>query len=149
MTGVIDTAERRVERAVRSLGVGRLASPDRVVRAVEFGAVGATGALVNAVVFLLAPFAYLAAGALAFASGTTWTFALNWTVTYDRPRRSVLSAFGRYASVYVAGFVVYAAALAAAVELGHLPALQAHVAAIAVAGTLNFAGSEAYALAAQ
>ncbi|MFC3478281.1 GtrA family protein [Halobacterium litoreum] len=147
MTGVITTAERRVEAALRSLGVGRLARPARVVRAVEFGAVGATGTLVNAAVFVLAPVAYLFAGVLAFATGTTWTFAFNWTITYNRPRSSLLSAFWRYASVYVAGFLVYGAALAAAVEVGGFPTLHANLLAIVVAGTLNFAGSELYALA--
>jgi putative flippase GtrA len=147
VTGVVATAERRVEAALRSLGVGRLARPARVVRAVEFGAVGATGAVVNAVVFVLAPVAYLLAGALAFASGTAWTFAFNWTVTYNRPRSSLLSAFWRYASVYVVGFVVYGATLALAVEAGGLPGLHANLLAIGTAGLLNFAGSELYALA--
>lgn len=146
MTGAIRTAERRVETALRRLGVGRLARPARVVRAAEFGVVGATGTVLNAVVFVLAPLAYFLAGTLAFVAGATWTFALNWTVTYNRPRSSLLDAFVRYASVYVAGFLVYGAALAAAVEFGGLPALHGNLVAVVVAGSLNFAGSELYAL---
>lgn len=146
MGGVVDAAERRVEAALHALGVSRIAAPARAVRAVEFGAVGATGAAVNAVLFVLAPVAYLLAGALAFFGGTAWTFVLNWTVTYNRPSRSLPRAFGRYASVYVVGFVVYSVVLAAGVELLHLPGLSANLAAIGVAGVVNFAGSELFAL---
>ena len=146
MVGVVDTAEHRAETALRLLGVGRIAAPSRAVRAVEFGVVGTTGAVVNAVVFVLAPVAYLLAGALAFAGGTAWTFALNWTVTYDRPGHDLHRALARYASVYGLGFVVYTAVLAAGIEILHLPGLSATVVAIAVAGVVNFAGSELFAL---
>lgn len=146
MGGVTDAADRRVEAAVRALGLGRVVPQSRAVRVVEFGAVGATGSAVNATVFLLAPVAYLLAGLLAFVGSTTWTFALNWTVTYDRPNRSLPQAFGRYASVSVLGFVVYSAVLVAGIEVLQLPGLSANVAAIAVAGTVNFAGNELFAL---
>jgi putative flippase GtrA len=146
VTGTLDSAERRIESVLRSLGIGRLAAPARVVRAVEFGAVGATGAVVNGLVFVLAPVAYLVAGVLAFATGTTWTFALNWTITYDRPRSSLVNAFCRYAGVYVAGFLVYGTALVAAIEVGGLATLPANAVAIVVAGTLNFTGAELFAL---
>ena len=146
MVGVVDTAERHAETALRLLGVGRIAAPSRAVRAVEFGVVGTTGAVVNAVVFVLAPVAYLLAGALAFASGTAWTFFFNWTVTYDRPSHDPRRALARYASVYGLGFVVYSVALAVGVEALHLAALSANVGAIAIAGTVNFAGSELFAL---
>ncbi|WP_336034999.1 GtrA family protein [Halobacterium yunchengense] len=146
MVGVVDAAERRVEALLRALGVQRVAARRRALRAVEFGAVGASGAVVNAVVFVLAPVAYLLAGALAFAGGTAWTFALNWTVTYDRPSRSLSRALARYASVYAVGFVVYSVVLAGGVELLHWPGLFANVTAIGVAGTVNFAGSELFAL---
>lgn len=146
MGGVVDAVERRVEAAVRALGLSRIAAPARAVRAVEFGAVGLTGAVVNAVVFVLAPVAYFLAGVLAFAGGTAWTFVLNWRVTYDRPSHSLSRALGRYTSVYVLGFVVYSAVLATGVELVGLPGLVANFAAIAVAGVVNFAGSELFAL---
>ncbi|MFB6269868.1 MAG: GtrA family protein [Halobacterium sp.] len=145
MGGVVDAAERRVEAALAALGVGRVARPARALRAVEFGVVGATGAIVNAAVFVLAPVAYVLAGALAFFGGTAWTFALNWSVTYDRPPRSLPRALGRYASVYVLGFAVYSLVLAGGVELLHLPGLSANLAAVGVAGVVNFAGSEVFA----
>lgn len=44
------------------------------------------------------------------------------------------------------GFVVYSVVLAAGVELLGLPALSANFAAIGVAGVVNFAGSELFAL---
>jgi putative flippase GtrA len=146
MRGVVDAIERRVEAALCSLGVDRIAAPSRAVRALEFGTVGATGAVVNAVVFVVAPVAYLLAGALAFASGTAWTFLLNWTVTYNRPSHSFTRALGRYTSVYVFGFVVYTIVLTAGIEYLALPGLTANFAAIAVAGLVNFAGSEVFAL---
>jgi putative flippase GtrA len=146
MGGVVAAADRRLEAVIRALGVGRVARPSRAVRAVEFGAVGATGAAVNTAVFLVAPIAYFVAGALAFAAAAAWTFSLNWTVTYDRPSHSLPRAFGRYASVYTLGFLVYSAALLAGVELLSLPGFSANIAAIAVAGTVNFTGSELFAL---
>jgi len=146
MAGVVDSAERRAENIFRLLGLDRIAAPARAVRAVEFGIVGTTGAVVNAVVFVLAPVAYFLAGALAFGAGTAWTFVLNWVVTYDRPGHDLHRAAARYASVYGLGFVVYSVALAVGVEVLHLAAFTANVGAIAVAGTVNFAGSELFAL---
>lgn len=146
MSSVVTVADRCLEAAIRALGVDRVAPLSRAVRAVEFGAVGATGAVVNTVVFLVAPVAYFFAGALAFAAAAGWTFGLNWTVTYDRPSHSLPRAFGRYASVYTLGFLVYSAALVAGVELLSLPGFSANLAAIVVAGTVNFTGSELFAL---
>jgi putative flippase GtrA len=145
MGGVVETAERRVERALDALGVERFAAPARALRAVEFGAVGATGAVLNALLFVLVPVAYVLAGALAFVGATVWTFALNWTVTYDQPNHSLPRVLGRYASVYVLGFAVYSVVLTGGVEVLHLPGLSANLAAISVAGVVNFAGSEVFA----
>jgi putative flippase GtrA len=146
MSEALAAAEQRLEASLRSLGVGRYTSPSRALRAVEFGAVGVTGTVVNTLVFVLSPVAYFVAGALAFVGATVWTFALNWTVTYDRPRRSLVRAFGRYASVYAVGFFVYAFVLVAAVEVIRAPGILANVGAIAVAGLVNFTGSEVFAL---
>ena len=146
MADVVDSVERRAENVFRLLGLDRIAAPARAVRAVEFGVVGTTGAVVNAVVFVLAPVAYFLAGALAFGAGTAWTFVLNWVVTYDRPSHDFHRAAVRYASVYGLGFVVYSVALAVGVEVLQLAALSANVGAIAVAGVVNFAGSELFAL---
>lgn len=146
MGGVVETVERRVEVAVRRLGIDRFTAPARAVRAVEFGAVGATGTAVNAVVFLLAPVAYFLAGVMAFFGAAAWTFVLNWIVTYSRPSHSLAHAFGRYASVYVLGFVIYSAVLAGGVELFHVNAFVSNLAAIVVAGTANFTGTELFAL---
>lgn len=146
MSGALAAAEQRLEASLRSLGVGRYTSPSRALRAIEFGAVGVTGTVVNTLVFVLAPVAYFVAGALAFVGATAWTFVLNWTVTYDRPRHSLTRAFGRYASVYAIGFFVYAFVLVVAMEVVSAPGLLANVGAIAVAGLVNFAGSEAFAL---
>jgi putative flippase GtrA len=146
MSGVVTAADRRLEAAIRALGVDRVAPPSRAVRAVEFGAVGVTGAALNTTVFVLSPVTYFLAGVLAFAAATTWTFGLNWTVTYDRPSHSIPRAFGRYASVYTLGFLVYSAALVAGVELLALPGFSANLAAIAVAGVVNFTGAELFAL---
>jgi len=61
-------------------------------------------------------------------------------------RHDLHRAAARYASVYGLGFVVYSVALAVGVEVLHLAAFTANVGAIAVAGTVNFAGSELFAL---
>lgn len=145
MGGVVAAVEGRVEGVLDTLGVGRFAPPARPLRAVEFGAVGATGAVLNALVFVLVPVAYVFAGALAFLTATGWTFALNWTLTYDGQGYSLRRVLGRYAGVCLLGFVVYSVVLTGGVELLGLPGLSVNFAAIAVAGIVNFAGSEVFA----
>lgn len=145
MGGVVSAVEDRVEDALDALGVGRFAAPARALRAVEFGAVGATGALLNALVFVLVPVAYVLAGLLAFVAAALWTFALNWTLTYDKRGYSVRRSLRRYATVYLLGFAVYSVVLTGGVELFALPGLSANLAAISVAGLVNFAGSEVFA----
>ena len=144
----LDTFENAVETIAHTVGVTRLVALDRAVRAAEFGLVGVSGALVNAVVFLalVGGSGYLIPGLIAFWLAVVWTFGLNWVVTFDETRDQFYSRFARYLAVCSLGYVVYTTVLSAAVELVHLAYPLAVVAAIGIAGTWNFIGAELFAM---
>lgn len=151
MTGwrhALETFEHAVETLVHAFGVTRVVATDRAVRAAEFGLVGLSGAVVNAVVFLVLVSGgdYLIPGMVAFWLAVVWTFVLNWVVTFDETRDQFYTRFARYMGVCSLGYVVYTTVLSAAVELVHLAYPLAVVAAIGIAGTWNFVGAELFAM---
>lgn len=139
--------ETTLAEALRGLGVTRLCPAERAVRAVEFGAVGLTGAVFNLALFLwlAGPTTPLVAGTVAFAGTVGWTFLLNWVVTFGRPGNP-LWRFGRYLGVYAAGYVVYIGVLMTGLHLLALPFWLSDLGAVAGGGLLNYVGSEQYAL---
>lgn len=151
MTGwrhLLDSFENAVETIVHAVGVTSVMATDRAVRAAEFGLVGLSGAIVNAVVFLwlVTGEAYLIPGMIAFWLAVAWTFGLNWIVTFDETRGQLYSRFARYMGVCSIGYLVYTTVLSAAVELVHLAYPLAVGAAIAIAGAWNFVGAELFAM---
>lgn len=140
--------ENTVETIVHTVGVTRVVATDRAVRAAEFGLVGLSGAIVNAVVFLwlVTGDEYLIPGMIAFWLAIAWTFGLNWFVTFDETRGQLYSRFARYMGVCSIGYLIYTTVLSAAVELVHLAYPLAVVAAIAIAGAWNFVGAELFAM---
>lgn len=144
----LDTFEHAVETIARTAGVTRIVPRDRAVRAIEFGLVGVSGAIVNAVVFLVLVSGdeYFIPGMVAFWLAVVWTFVLNWVVTFDETRDQFYSRFARYMGVCSLGYLVYTTVLSAAVELVHLAYPLAVVAAIAIAGAWNFIGAELFAM---
>jgi putative flippase GtrA len=147
MSTLLARLEQRLAAGLRALDVGRVCAPERAVRAVEFGAVGLTGAVLNLALFLwlAGPTTPLVAGTVAFAGTVGWTFLLNWVVTFERPG-DFLRRFGRYLGVYAAGYVVYIGTLMTGLHLLALPFWLSDLGAIAGGGLLNYVGSERYAL---
>lgn len=144
----LDSFEHTVETIVHAVGVTRVIATDRAVRAAEFGLVGLSGAIVNAVVFLalVSGEEYLIPAMIAFWLAIAWTFGLNWIVTFDETHGHFFSRFARYLGVSSVGYVVYTTVLSAAVEFVHVAYPIAVLAAIAIAGAWNFLGAELFAM---
>lgn len=116
---------------------------------VRFGAVGATGYVVNLLTFALAvtTLHYVAAAVLAFLLAVTNNFLLNrrWTfhVTHGRRGHQAL----RFLVVSVGAFGVSLAALSALVELGGVPEVPAQAIAVIIALPVNFLGQKLWSFA--
>lgn len=140
---------------VLSLSIGEYATaigenPKRMVRLVEFLAVGALGVIVNTIVFYLSVTAglhYLIGGGLAFLAAVQWNFAGNWLVTFDRPRDALLRRYTAFHAVCVVGLIVYELALTVLLFVPALPLLVANVGAIGVSSLWNFVGADSAAFA--
>lgn len=136
--------ERKLAGVVESLGIGTVIAPSRVVRIVEFALAGAVASVANVAIFLLAAthVGYVVAGTVAFFLGITIAFAINWTVTFDRPPGSRLRQYAQYLGVSVGGYVFYITILLTALDVLYLPAVLADLVAIAGGGVVNYIGSE-------
>ncbi|MFC7166665.1 GtrA family protein [Halospeciosus flavus] len=143
----IDYVETVLADAVRGTRVSRVCRPERAVQATEFGLVGLSGAAVNFGVFfaMVHSVPYFEAGTLAFFVAILWTFALNWTVTFERPG-GLVERFAKYLGVCVVGWGIYTATLTAAVQLLALPYWLSSLGAITGGGLWNYVGSEQFAL---
>lgn len=121
--------------------------PDRLVRFVEFGAVGASGSVLNFAVFLsvIGATHYVVAGAAAFAVAVTWNFGANWWITYGRPEGRVLRQYLRFVEVSLVGFVFYLGGLVLGIDVLGLPPVLANALGVGIGAIWNFAGAEAWA----
>lgn len=123
----------------------------KVVRMLEFFAVGAVGVLVNMAVF--AAFSYglqehfLIGGVAAFVAALNFNFIGNYVITFSRPKTNVWEKYYKFCLVSLGGLVLYTGALAAAIQVAHLPDLVANAVAIAVGAVFNFVGTEQFAFA--
>ena len=114
------------------------------LKAISFAVVG----LVNSVVdFSVFSFAYyylllpiIAANALAWVVAVTGSYILNSTITFAREsgRKLTAKSYVNFALSQVAGFLANTGTVWCLVELGHVPAWAAKVAAIAVSFAVNF-----------
>jgi len=140
--------ERALAAAARRCGVTRVVAAQRAVRLVEFGVVGASGALVNVAVLvaLLDDVPASVAAFVAFFGAATWTFALNSRVTFETTD-ALSRRFARYLGVCSAGYVVYTALLLVCLRWLALPYWAAALPAVTGGGLLNYVGSERFALA--
>ncbi|WP_435098591.1 GtrA family protein [Halarchaeum sp. P4] len=140
--------ESVLEAGFRRAGVTRVCRAERAVRATEFGAIGLTGALLNAVAFLalVGRLSTAQAAFVAFFGAAVWTFGLNSRYTFettDQLRRR----FARYLGVCSLGYVVYTAVLTMSLQWLTLPYWLASLSAVTGGGLLNYVGSELFALA--
>ncbi|NUB93735.1 glycosyltransferase family 2 protein [Haloterrigena sp. SYSU A121-1] len=137
------------------LSVGEYANrisenPRRVVRMLEFFAVGAVGVLVNIIVFLLLMKSgthYLVSGSFAFLAAVQWNFVGNWAITFDRPSDALTKRYVAFHAVCLVGLIVYEIVLSLLLFVPALPVLLANVGAIGASSVWNFVGADTTAFA--
>jgi dolichol-phosphate mannosyltransferase len=86
----------------------------RIVRILEFMAVGGTGVFINYLIFLPAIYYnlhYMLAGFLAFVGALQWNFFWNRNITFDKSERSLWHQYKYFTLVNLGGLVVYQALL--------------------------------------
>ena len=115
-----------------------------VLKAASFGLVGLVNSAVDFGVFSFAYY-YLAlpivaANTLAWIVAVTGSYVMNSTITFaaESGRRLALKAYFAFALSQVAGFFANTGTVWCLVELAHIPAWAAKVAAIAVSFAVNF-----------
>ncbi|ELZ23913.1 dolichol-phosphate mannosyltransferase [Haloterrigena salina JCM 13891] len=137
------------------LSVGEYANrisenPRRVVRMLEFFAVGAVGVLVNIIVFLFLMRSgahYLVSGSFAFLAAVQWNFVGNWAITFDRPSDALTKRYVAFHAVCLVGLIVYEIVLSLLLFVPALPVLLANVGAIGASSVWNFVGADTTAFA--
>ena len=140
----VNHVETRLEALVGRTPLARHVEPRRLVRFMEYLAVGASGAVfdVAITVAMLGSVHYLLANAAGFAVANTWNFGLNRRVTFDSPGGSVLRQYPAYLAWHAATFAIRAIVLSLLVEGAGAPVLVASVVGIGAAAIANFTGSE-------
>jgi putative flippase GtrA len=119
---------------------------DRAVtlKAISFALVGLVNSVVDFGVFSFAYYYLLlpivAANTLAWVVAVTGSYVINSTITFaaESGRRLALKSFAGFALSQVAGFLANTGTVWCLVELLHVPAWAAKVAAIAVSFAVNF-----------
>lgn len=117
----------------------------RIVKAMEFMAVGGTGVLVNSVIFLAVihySIHYPIAGALAFLGALHWNFFWNREITFDKSVRSFRHQYIYFFLVNLGGFAIYEAFLFALIGGLNIWKPLANIMAIFGGFLWNFFGSE-------
>lgn len=129
-------------------GFGERTTPMRMVRAAEFAAVGATGTVVNMIVFwALSSFLglhYLIAGAGAFFAAVNSNFLGNWAITFNRPRTGVMEKLLKFHTISLVGYFGYSVVLTVLIGLLAFPEMVANVGAIISASVINFVGTDEF-----
>lgn len=129
-------------------GFGERTTPMRMVRAVEFAAVGAIGTVVNMLVFWFLGsflgFHYMVAGAGAFFAAVNSNFFGNWGITFNRPRTGILDKLLKFYTISIVGYFGYGVVLAVLVGVLGFPQMIANVGAIVSASVINFVGTDEF-----
>jgi putative flippase GtrA len=135
------------ERPLQSI-IDRLGAAWReralALKALSFGLVGIVNSAVDFSVFSFAYY-YLAlpiivANTMAWIVAVTGSYVMNSTITFaaESGRRLAFDRYVGFALSQVAGFLANTGTVWCLVELGHVPAWAAKVAAIAVSFVVNF-----------
>ena len=139
--GIAEAPEARLAARLRA----GLAHPENWLQLLRFALVGATGYLVNLVVFALAVnvggLDHRVGATLAFVVAVTNNFTLNRSWTFPVSERRVHHQALRFLLVSLAGFVVNLAVLELLVVGAGLADLPAQAIAVAVAMPVNFLGN--------
>lgn len=141
-------AEHALGLSLYSYGYGLSTTPMRLVRAIEFAAVGGTGTFVNMAIFWLLGQAlglhYLVAGAGAFFVAVNWNFVGNWAVTFNRPQRALMEKLLKFYTVSIVGYIVYSGILELLIGQLGVPLMVANIGAIAGSSLINFVATDSY-----
>lgn len=140
----VASVEAALEDVVARSPLGRYVDPRRVVRLVEFAAVGATGAALDLLVTVatIGGFHYLAANVVGFGVANSWNFNLHRLVTFDDTDGPFWRQYRAYMSLHVATFAIRAAVVVALVELVGVPPVPSSFIGIGAAAIANYLGSE-------
>lgn len=141
---IVDYMEQAGVMLLDKIGLSRSKSK-RLINAVEFMGVGATGVLVNSVIFLAAiGFGqhYSVAGALAFLGALHWNFFWNREITFSKSTRSLKHQYKFFFLVNLGGFILYELLLFALIGGFGIWEPLANILAIFGGFLWNFFGSE-------
>lgn len=137
--------EHAAECRLKHHGIDKYIDPRKAIRFAEFGAVGASGVLINNLIFLpvsASGIHYSIAGFFAFATAVQWNFFWNWLVTFNKPEENIKEKYLKFNSVSAGGFLIYQAMLFLLIGVLNQPDLPANMAAILASFLWNFTGSE-------
>lgn len=137
--------EHAAECRLKHHGFDRYMDPRKTIRFAEFGAVGASGVLINNLIFL--PLTsikvhYAIAGFFAFAGAVQWNFFWNWLITFNKPEENIREKYIKFNTVSLGGLLIYQAALFVMIGILEQPELISNMTAILTSFLWNFAGSE-------
>lgn len=117
---------------------------DVALKAVSFASVGVLNSAVDFGIFSFAyyylDFSIIVANAVSWSVAVTGSYVMNSTITFahESGRRLALDRYFGFALSQVAGFLANTVTVWCLVELAHVPAWAAKVAAIAVSFVVNF-----------
>jgi len=140
----VSNAETRFEEAIRRTPIAQFVDPSRLVRFVEYLAVGASGAVldISITASTLGTVHYLIANALGFFVANSWNFSLNYRFTFDPSEGSLSRQYPAYLGWHAATFVIRAVVVSILVETAGVSTLTASAVGIGTAALVNFGGSE-------
>lgn len=142
----LNFVEHTLGLSVVDRGFDRFIAPDRFVRGIEFGLIGAIGTVVNTAIFLAVHqgmgIHYVFAGAVAFIAALNANFAGNWALTFNQPSERLVRKYLKFHATSIAGFVVYSGCLYLFLSMLSLSPLVGNVAAIAIGAVANFLGAD-------
>jgi putative flippase GtrA len=132
----------QVELAATRLAAG-IRHPHNWLQLVRYCTVGASGLLVNLLVFAAADrrMPYQAAGAVAFVVSATSNFVWNRLWTFRANHRAPHHQYARFLTVSVAGLALNETILSLLVEVGGVRKIVAQAIAIVLATPVTFLGN--------
>lgn len=137
--------EHAAECRLKHHRVDKYIDPRKIIRFMEFGAVGASGTLLNMLIFATTQsngLHYLLSGTLAFGGAVQWNFFWNWLITFNKPSENIREKYLKFNSVSIGGFLIYQSILFLMIGVLSQPELPSNLLAIIGGFLWNFTGSE-------
>lgn len=144
MTNLAEVPQQATDRLARRIAAGTR-DPENWYQLVRFGLVGASGYVVNLIVFALANQGFgvhhIPAAVIAFCVAVTNNFVLNRNWTFRATHGRAGSQAWRFLTVSLIGLGINLAVLALLVDLAGIPEVPGQAIAVAVAMPFNFLGN--------